>query len=119
MHYPANKEADKLMAKLITTSGGPASLAHSHHQAPDPGLPELHGPESRVLARILGEIRDTWNRWNLYPEVLETTTHPSPAMEDVGDPEYQSMPPHRSRSVQVRYHLRGRGKPLPYSLDDE
>lgn len=32
---------------------------------------------------------------------------------------YRSLPPKRSFIASVRYHLRGRGEPLSYPLDDE
>lgn len=32
---------------------------------------------------------------------------------------YRSIPPKRSFTVSVRYHLRGRGESLSYPLDDE
>jgi hypothetical protein len=32
---------------------------------------------------------------------------------------YQGMPPSRTFTVPIRYHLRGRGEPLPYQIDDE
>lgn len=35
------------------------------------------------------------------------------------DLSYRSLPPKRSFTSSVRYHLRGRGEPLPYPLDDE
>lgn len=30
---------------------------------------------------------------------------------------YQVMPPNRTLTVPIRYHLRGRGEPLPYLSD--
>ena len=35
------------------------------------------------------------------------------------DLSYRSLPPKRSFTASVRYHLRGRGEPLPYPLNDE
>jgi hypothetical protein len=35
------------------------------------------------------------------------------------DLSYHSLPPKRSSMASVRYHLRGRGEPLSYPLDDE
>ena len=35
------------------------------------------------------------------------------------DLDYRSLPPKRSFTTSVRYHLRGRGEPLSYPLDDE
>jgi hypothetical protein len=32
---------------------------------------------------------------------------------------YSRVPPRRSYTVPVRYEFRGRGKPLPYPLDEE
>jgi hypothetical protein len=34
------------------------------------------------------------------------------------DLSYKSVPPKRSFKVSVRFHLRGRGKPLSYPLDE-
>ena len=32
---------------------------------------------------------------------------------------YQAMPPNRTFTVPIRFHLRGRGEPLPYQIADE
>ena len=32
---------------------------------------------------------------------------------------YDSVPPKHTVTVSVRYRIRGRGQPLPYSLDEE
>lgn len=41
-------------------------------------------------------------------------------LREVGqDFNYRSLPPKRSFTASVRYHLRGRGEPLSYPLDDE
>lgn len=37
-------------------------------------------------------------------------------LEELG---YDSVPPKKSVTVSVRYRIRGRGRPLPYSLDEE
>lgn len=35
------------------------------------------------------------------------------------DLSYRSLPPKRSFTASVRYHLRGRGEPLSYPIDEE
>lgn len=32
---------------------------------------------------------------------------------------YDSLPPKQTITVSVRYHIRGRGQPLPHPLDEE
>jgi hypothetical protein len=39
--------------------------------------------------------------------------------EDVDSADYVPPPPNAAHHVQVRYIYRGRGLPLPYSLDDD
>lgn len=38
---------------------------------------------------------------------------------DQTDQSYNPIPPNRTFTARVRYIFRGRGQPLPYSLDDE
>jgi hypothetical protein len=39
--------------------------------------------------------------------------------EEAEERNYDPIPPKKSITVSVRYRLKGRGKPLPYSLDEE
>jgi hypothetical protein len=39
--------------------------------------------------------------------------------ENAGELDYVAVPRPKSVIISVRYHVRGRGKPLPYVMDDE
>lgn len=58
------------------------------------------------------------------PQTATETDRNDSRLEDQGraeEPEdltYESVPPKKSFTLSVRYRIRGRGKPLPYPLDD-
>ncbi len=72
--------------------------------------PLLHGSAGLELARLAEEILEYWKvsceQIHVLREAHETIS-------------YQAMPPNRTFTVPIRYHLRGRGAPLRYQIDDE
>jgi hypothetical protein len=73
-----------------------------------PFLPQ--GPEGQVLAHALVAIWMQVCETEWFAELLRT----GGAAET-----YHPVPPRQSYIVPVRYEFRGRGKPLPYRLDEE
>ncbi len=49
----------------------------------------------------------------------ETTTNGHFAEAETEEITYTPVPPRRSLAVTVRYQMRGRGKPLPYPIEDD
>ncbi len=72
--------------------------------------PPVHGSDGRELARLEEKLLEYWKLSCEQIQVLRE------AHETIS---YQTMPPHRTFTVPIRYHLRGRGEPLPYQIDDE
>ena len=70
----------------------------------------FHGRAGRELDRLAEKV---WEYWIASCEQL----HVLRAISE--ETSYRSIPPKRSFTVSVHYHLRGRGEPLPYSLNDE
>lgn len=74
------------------------------------GRPPHRGPTGDHLAKSEEELLVYWNmsceQINVLREAHETMS-------------YQAMPPKRTFTIPVRYHLRGRGEPLSYQIDDE
>ncbi len=70
----------------------------------------LRGSAGQELTRLEEEISKYWKasceQIHILREAYETMS-------------YQAMPPNRTFTVPIRYHLRGRGEPLPYQIDDE
>ena len=71
--------------------------------------PPLQGPEGRKLTELTEAIRRD----------LEQLLASLRASAEADELSYRSVPPSRVTEAHVRYHYRGRGKPLPYSLPDE
>ena len=80
--------------------------------------PKLLVRESKVIGQLqslegqkLAEITETiWQHLTPVEQLLES-------LEDIDEISYRPMPPKRSFTVRVRYQDKGRGEPLPYSLD--
>src|SRR3989442_914625 len=70
------------------------------------------GPEGQMLANALMAIWMQVRETEWFAEFLRTEG----AAEEIT---YRPVPPRRSYTVPVRYEFRGRGKPLPYPLDEE
>jgi len=72
--------------------------------------PSLHGPAGQELARSEEKLLEYWKesceQIHILREAHETMS-------------YQAMLPNRTFTIPIRYHLRGRGEPLPYQIDDE
>jgi len=70
----------------------------------------LHGSDGQELARLEEKLLEYWKRSceqiHVLREAHETTNH-------------QAMPPNRTFTIPIRYHLRGRGEPLSYQIGDE
>ena len=81
-------------------------------------LPEEHsnrrmspfGSTGKELMRLAKELSDYWEVRCTQSHILRKPDDPLP---------YRPMPPKRTCTVPVRYHIRGRGKPLPYQTDDK
>ncbi|MBD1923549.1 hypothetical protein H6F77_21100 [Microcoleus sp. FACHB-831] len=72
--------------------------------------PQLQSNEGRQLADITETV---WQHLSDRTQLLRII------LPDTEEISYRPMPPKRSFTVRVRYHLQGRGEPLPYPLDDE
>lgn len=80
--------------------------------------PKLLVRESKVIGQLqslegqqLAEITESiWQHLTPVEQLLES-------LEDIDEISYRPMPPKRSFSVRVHYQDKGRGEPLPYSLD--
>lgn len=71
---------------------------------------QFQGAAGRELYNIAEKIMEDWIASCEQVFVLREISQ---------DLSYRSLPPKRSFTVSVRYHLRGRGEPLPYPLNDE
>lgn len=69
-----------------------------------------YGSTGQELLRLAKELSD-------YLEVSRTQSHILRKPDDTIP--YRPIPPKRRFTVAVRYHLRGRGKPLPFQTDDK
>jgi hypothetical protein len=59
------------------------------------------------------------NEPTLPPSISSTCTESNQVeREDAEDFDYKPVPRPKVVNVSVRYHVRGRGKPLPYVMDD-
>ncbi len=75
---------------------------------PDPTLiPAVQSPERQKITEV------TEGMWREY------LTEISDAIEDVSEITYRPGSPKRSFTVRMRVQFQGRGKPLPYPLDEE
>ncbi len=72
--------------------------------------PPVHGFDGRELARLEEKLSEYWKDSCEQIHILREAYKPK---------NYQAMPPNRTFTVPIRFHLRGRGEPLPYQLDDE
>ena len=72
--------------------------------------PPLHGSVGQELTRLEEEI---FKYWRASCEQIHVLREAHETMR------YQAMPPNRTFTASIRYHLRGRGEPLPYQIDDE
>ena len=80
--------------------------------------PKLLVRESKDILKLqslegqkLAEITETiWQHLTTVEQLLESHT-------SIDEISYRPMPPKRSFTVRVHYQDKGRGKPLPYSLD--
>lgn len=70
---------------------------------------QLQSPEGRKIAELADEILHNLTVIKEYLESLENT----------GEIDYNAVPPKRSERVSMRAQFKGRGKPLPYPLDEE
>ncbi|HEY9871928.1 MAG TPA: hypothetical protein V6D12_00715 [Candidatus Obscuribacterales bacterium] len=70
-------------------------------------IPQLQSLEGQKLAEITETI---WQHLTAVEQLLESYT-------SIDEISYRPMPPKRSFTVRVRYQDKGRGEPLPYSLD--
>jgi len=70
----------------------------------------LHGSVGQELTRLEEEVS---NYWRVSCEQIHVLREAHETMS------YQAMPPNRTFTASIRYHLRGRGEPLPYQIDDE
>jgi len=70
----------------------------------------LQGSAGQELVRLAKEIMEYWKVSCEQIHILRA------AHETIS---YKAMPPNRTFTVPIRYHLRGRGEPLPYQIDDE
>lgn len=69
----------------------------------------LQSPERRQIAEVTENIWLVINKCQEYLEDLEKT----------GEIDYNPVPPKRSEQVTMRAQFKGRGKPLPYPMDEE
>ena len=74
------------------------------------GRPPLHSSDGQELARLEEKLLEYWKVSCEQLHVLREVYEPR---------SYRGMPPSRTFTVPIRYHLRGRGEPLPYQIDDE
>jgi len=72
--------------------------------------PPHQGPAGKQLAQSEEKLLEYWKVSCEQLHVLREVYEPM---------SYQGMPPSRTFTVPIRYHLRGRGEPLPYQIDDE
>lgn len=70
-------------------------------------MPQLQSIERQKLAEITETI---WQHLTPVEQLLESHT-------SINEISYRPMPPKRSFTLRVRYQDKGRGEPLPYSLD--
>src|SRR5437870_4311932 len=70
----------------------------------------FHGLAGRELDRLAEQVVEYWSESCELLHVLRSIS------EEIS---YRSIPPKRSYTVSVRYHLRGRGEPLSYPLNYE
>lgn len=70
---------------------------------------QLQSPEGRQIAELASEIRHSLTVIKQYIQQIE----------DSGETDYNPVPPKRSERVTMRAQFKGRGKPLPYPMDEE
>lgn len=69
----------------------------------------LCSPEGRKIAEVTENILQVLTKCKEHLEYLE----------NIGEIDYNSVPPKRSERVSMRAQFKGRGKLLPYPLDEE
>lgn len=70
---------------------------------------QLQSPEGRQIAELASELRHSLTVIRQYLEQIDNT----------GETDYNPVPPRRSELVTMRAQFVGRGKPLPYPMDEE
>lgn len=75
----------------------------------EPTTSVLHSPEGRKIAEV------TENALQVLTQIKEYLEY----IKNIGEVDYNPVPPKRSERVVMRAKFQGRKKPLPYLLDDE
>ncbi|WP_427157771.1 hypothetical protein ACQFX9_19340 [Aliinostoc sp. HNIBRCY26] len=70
---------------------------------------QLQSPEGRKIAEV------TENALQVLSQIKEYLEY----IKNIGEVDYNSVPPKRSEQVFMRAKFTGRKKPLPYLLDEE
>lgn len=69
----------------------------------------LQGPKSLILQKAIGEVYQCWVKLGCGSD-----------MQDLrANYEYNPMPPKRTIRMAVKLRVRGRGRPLPYEINDD
>jgi hypothetical protein len=97
---------------MPTVAERPLAPARLHGLALLPSAEETapQGPEGLELARQLDQ------RERRLAEVATAQLTPDEALEEI---DYRPAPPRRTFQMDVYVHLLGRGRPMPYVLDDD
>lgn len=74
---------------------------------------ELQSPEGKEIVKKIVKLSDKISSDKIFHDLTLVD------LETTNEIDYNPIPPRRSERVRMRAKFKGRGKPLPYPLDEE